>query len=62
MRIIEIYGTQEQLKMLKKLLKKYKEQITSRNIKIKYIIHDKFIGKLYRTSKKLDKTDFQKIG
>ena len=47
MHIIEIYGTKEQLKMIKKLLKKYREQITSRNIKLKYIIHDKFIGKLY---------------
>ena len=56
MHIIEIYGTKEQLKMIKKILKKYKEQITSRNIKIKYIIHDKFIGKLYVNSKKLEKT------
>jgi hypothetical protein len=53
MRIIEIYGTQEELKMIKKLLKKYKEQITSRNIKIKYIIHDKFIGKLYMNADKI---------
>ena len=55
MRIIEIYGTKDQLKMIKKLLKKYKKQITSRNIKIKYIIHDKFIGKLFRNDKKLKK-------
>jgi hypothetical protein len=53
MHIIEIYGTVEQLKMLKKLLKKYK--VTSRNIKIKYIIHDKFIGKLFGIDKKLKK-------
>lgn len=59
MAIIEIYGTQEQLKMIKKLLKKYKEQITSRNIKIKYIIHHEFIGKLIgneKNYKKLKKT------
>jgi hypothetical protein len=54
--IIEIYGTKVQLKMIKKLLKKYKEQITSKNIKIKYIIHDEFIGKLYENDKKLKKT------
>lgn len=56
MHIIEIYGTKEQLKMIKKLLKKYKEQITSRNINIKYIIHDEFIGKLFGIDKKLKKT------
>jgi hypothetical protein len=39
--IIEIYGT--------------KEQITSRNIKLKYKIHDKFIGKLFGIDKKLKK-------
>lgn len=55
MHIIEIYGTQEQLKMIKKLLKKYKDEIISRNLKIKYIIHDKFIGKLYGNDKKLKK-------
>jgi hypothetical protein len=51
MHIIEIYGTKEQLKMIKKILKKYREQIISRNLKIKYIIHDKFIGKLYANDK-----------
>ena len=56
MRILEIYGTQEQLKMIKKLLKKYKEQIISRNIKLKYIVHTEFIGKLFRNDKKLKKT------
>jgi hypothetical protein len=55
MHIIEIYGTKEQLKMLKKLLKKYKDQITSRNLKIKYIVHTEFIGKLYINDKKLKK-------
>jgi hypothetical protein len=57
--IIEIYGTKVQLKMIKKLFKKYKEQITSRNIKFKYIIHDEFIGKLYlngKNDKKIKKT------
>jgi len=54
--IIEIYGTKVQLKMIKKLFKKYKEQITSRNINLKYIIHDEFIGKLYGIDKKLKKT------
>jgi hypothetical protein len=49
--IIEIYGTREQLKMIKKLLKKYREQIISRNIKLKYIIYDKFMGKLYMNDK-----------
>jgi hypothetical protein len=53
MHTIEIYRTMKQLKMIKKLLKKYKEQITSRNIKIKYIIHDKFIGKLHVNDDKL---------
>ena len=53
--IIEIYGTKEQLKNIKKLFKKYKEQITSRNIKIKYIVHNEFIGKLYGNNKKLKK-------
>ena len=51
MHIIEIYGTQEQLKMIKKLLKKYRDQIISRNIKIKYIIHVEFIGKMYVNDK-----------
>ena len=51
MNIIEIYGTKEQLKMIKKLFKKYREEIISRNIKIKYIINDKFIGKLYKNDK-----------
>ena len=41
--------------MIKKLLKNYKDQIISRNIKLKYIIHDKFIGKLYGNDKKLKK-------
>jgi hypothetical protein len=53
MHIIEIYGTKDQLKMLKKLLKKYKKQIISRNINLKYIIHDKFIGKLYVNADKI---------
>ena len=53
MNIIEIYGTQEQLKMLKKLLKKYRDLIISKNIKIKYIIHNEFIGKLYVNDKKI---------
>ena len=56
MHIIEIYGTKEQLKMIKKLLKNYKDQIISRNIKLKYIIHDEFIGKLFGNDKKLKKT------
>jgi hypothetical protein len=56
MHIIEIYGTKEQLKMIKKLLKNYKDQIISRNIKLKYIIHDEFIGKMYGNDKKLKKT------
>ena len=56
MHTIEIYGTQEQLKMIKKLFKKYKEQINSRNIKLKYIVHTEFIGKLYGNDKKLKKT------
>jgi hypothetical protein len=53
MNIIEIYGTKEKLKMIKKLFKKYREQIISRNIKLKYIINDKFIGKLYENNKKI---------
>ena len=53
MHIIEIYGTKEQLKMIKKLFKKYREEMISRNIKFKYIIHDKFIGKLYGNDKKM---------
>ena len=56
MHIIEIYGTKEQLKMIKKILKKYREQIISKNIKIKYILDDEFIGKLYVNDKKLKKT------
>ena len=56
MPIIEIYGTKEQLKMLKKLLKKYRDLIICKNIKIKYIIHNEFIGKLYEDNKKLKKT------
>jgi hypothetical protein len=54
--IIEIYGTGEQLKMIKKLLKNYKKQITFRNIKLKYILDNEFIGKLYGNDKKLKKT------
>jgi len=56
MAIIEIYGTGEQLKMIKKLLKNYKKQITFRNIKLKYILDNEFIGKLYGNDKKLKKT------
>ena len=53
MHIIEIYGTKEQLKMIKKILKKYREQIISKNIKIKYIVHNEFIGKLYVNADKI---------
>ena len=53
MHIIEIYGTKEQLKMIKKILKKYREQIIYKNIKIKYIVHNEFIGKLYVNADKI---------
>ena len=53
MHILEIYGTKEQLKMIKKILKKYREQIISKNIKIKYIVHNEFIGKLYVNADKI---------
>ena len=56
MHTIEIFGTMKQLKMIKKLLKNYKDQIISRNIKLKYIVHTEFIGKFYGNDKNLKKT------
>ena len=56
MRIIEIYGTKKQLESIKKLLQKYQEEITIRNIKLKYLIDEKFQAKLYGYDGELKKT------